>query len=309
MDLKPFKVGLILGGGGARGLAHVGILSVFEKEGIPVNIISGASMGAIIGGIYAQNPDAQQLRERVVKFIKGDKFRELGVNNFRKKNQQDPEDILSQLTQRVKRRLVINLAANRISLLKADRLLIAVKELIHDNLIEDCKIPFACVAADLRTGTEVTFKSGKMRKAIAGSSSIPGFLPPVEYNGYLLTDGSVINNFPVYVVREMGADLNIVINVSLGFEENTNIDNVVDLIMRSGQITSRKLNELLQKDGDVVISPDIGHIHWSEFMRIDEIINLGEQAAREAIPQIKKLIFKRKRFLYRLFNRSKNSKS
>ena len=194
---KPAKIGLVLGGGGARGLAHVGVIEVLEQENIPIDFITGSSMGALIGGVYAQNPNATLLREKVENFIKGPKFKELGVDNFRQKEIKDPDDIISQLAREVKRRIVINLAAHRKSLLKFERLTLAVENLLEDSEIENCKIPFACVAADLVSGEEVIFKSSSIRKAVEGSSAIPGFIQPVEYNGHQLIDGSIINNFPI----------------------------------------------------------------------------------------------------------------
>ena len=300
--MKPFKVGLVLGGGGARGLAHVGVISVLEKAGIPINIISGTSVGSIVGGVYAQTADSNILRKKITGFIKGPKFSELGVNNFKQKTQKDPDDILKQLAQQVKRRVIINLAANRIALLKSDRLEIAIDELLNDTLIEDCKIPFACVAADLVSGEEVMFYTGKIRPAVQGSSAIPGFIPPVEYNSHTLVDGSVVNNFPIEAVKKLGADVIILINVSLDFENNIQVDNVIDLVMRTSQITMRKLNKLLLEQADLIISPNIGNVHWSEFNRIDELIKLGEKAAKESLPKINKIIKKRKNILHRLFH-------
>jgi NTE family protein len=298
---KPAKIGLVLGGGGARGLAHVGVIEILEKENIPIDFITGSSMGALIGGVYAQNPDASLLREKVENFIKGPKFKALGVDNFRQKKIKDPDDVLSQLAQEVKRRIVINLAAHRKSLLKFERLKLAVEDLLEDTEIEDCIIPFACVAADLISGEEVVFKSGSIRKAVEGSSAIPGFIQPVEYNGRQLIDGSIINNFPIQPAIELGADLTIAINVSLQFEENSNINNVIDIVMRSAQITTKKLNELLKNQSDFIILPEIGDIHWSEFNRIDEIIEKGRLATKVKIPDLKRLINKRSGFLYNLF--------
>lgn len=289
-----FKIGLVLGGGGARGMAHVGVIKVLEREGIQADIICGTSMGALVGGVYAQQSSAALLEQKVLEFVHGPRFIEMGVDNFRNKRERDPDDVLSQLTRKVKRRLVINLAANRLALLKMDRLQVAVDELLNEDVIEACKKPFACVAADLNSGDEVVFSKGPIRKAVAASSAIPGFLPPVEYNGNYLIDGSVVNNFPVDVARGMGADFVILVDVSLQFEENNPVDNVIDLVMRSGQITNRKLNEVLARQADFCIAPDIGDVHWSEFNRIDDLIDRGEKIAQAMIPELKKTIKRRK---------------
>jgi NTE family protein len=293
------KVGLVLGGGGARGLGHVGVIKVLAREGIPIDFIAGSSMGALIGGIYAQNPDANLLESRVCSFIKSKRFKKLGVNNFRKKSERDPDDLLKQLTHKVKRQLVINFAANRISVLKAERLQIAITSLLNKSNIEDCKIPFACVASDLRSGESVVFRSGGIRPAVEGSSAIPGFLPPVKYKGYYLIDGGVSNNFPVDVVRKMGAKFVIAIDASLDFDTNVKINNVIDLVLRSAQISVRHLDDHLKQHADYVIKPQTGNIHWSEFNRVNEVIEKGEIAAQKAIPKIKSQLRKKRGLISR----------
>jgi NTE family protein len=293
--LRKKKIGLVLGGGGARGLAHVGVINVLQREGIPIHYVAGSSMGALIGGVFAQHPESNVLDKKVRSFLKGPRFRKLGVNNFKKKAEKDPDDVLRQLTHRVRRQLIINLAANRLALLKAERLTIAITSLLENSLIEDCKLPFACVASDLHTGETVVFKSGRIRPAIEGSSAIPGFIPPVKHNGHILIDGAVSNNFPVNVVRDMGANFVIAIDTSLNFNEDVKVDNIIDLVIRSAQITVRHLDEQLRKQADYVINANIGTVHWSEFNRVDELIQKGEEAAEKAIPELKRVLKKRRR--------------
>jgi len=301
LKVKNRKIGLVLGGGGARGLAHIGIINVLQREGIPIHYITGSSMGALIGGIFAQNPDAGVLENKVRSFLSGPGFKKLGVNNFKYKTEKDPDDVLRQLSQRVKRQLIINLAANRLALLKAERLSIAITSLLENSLIEDCKIPFSCVASDLRTGEAVVFNSGRIRPAIEASSAIPGFIPPVKYNEHILIDGSVSNNFPVDIVRKMGANFVIAIDASLTFNKNIKIDNIIDLIIRSAQITVFHLDAQLKKQADYVIKADIGDVNWSEFNRVNELIQKGEAAAEKALSEIKDLLKSKKRLFKHLF--------
>jgi len=111
--MKKLKVGLVLGGGGARGLAHVGVLKVFQENDIKIDVITGTSMGALIGGLYAQNPDADWVENRVRTFIKSEKFNRAGKNYFRHQRNFEPEDLLQQLTREIKKRVIIHLAAHR----------------------------------------------------------------------------------------------------------------------------------------------------------------------------------------------------
>jgi len=151
MPMASLKIGLVLGGGGARGLAHIGVLKVLEKNNIPVHVITGTSMGALIGALYAQHPDAEWVEKRVHQFLDSDVFRRSGGNVFRQhRADYEPEDVLRQLSHRIKKRIVINLAAHRISLMKGERLQLAIDELIDDGKIEDTKIPFACASTDLQ---------------------------------------------------------------------------------------------------------------------------------------------------------------
>ena len=299
--VRSYKIGLALGGGGARGLAHVGVINVLHRSGIPIDVITGTSIGALIGGIYAQDPNPERLNKKVNDFIKGPRYKKLGVNNFRYKSNKDPDDILRQLSQRVKRQLIINIAANRIALLKDERLKIAIKSLLEDTLIEDCKIPFACVATDLISGEAIVFDKGRIYAAIEGSSSIPGFLPPLEYNSYRLIDGSVSRNFPITTTRQMGANIVITVDVALNFDKNVKINNVIDLIIRTEQITAYHLDNHLKEHSDVIIKPDTGDIHWSEFDRVEEIIQKGEEAAEKIMPDLKKIISKKGSIFHKLF--------
>ncbi|MGD9897639.1 MAG: patatin-like phospholipase family protein [Calditrichaceae bacterium] len=291
---RKIKIGLVLGGGGARGLAHIGILKVLQDHGIPVDVIVGTSMGAIVGASFAQTPDANHLKKQFTEFIKSDKFRSLDDNFFRQQPGYEPEDILHQLSREIKRRLIINLAAHRVSLMKAERLEIALDALVKDELIENTKIPFACAALDLRSAKDIVFKSGKIRKAIQASSAIPGFLPPVEYNGYLLVDGSVSANFPINAARELGADIIIALDVSLSTYAENGFDNVIDIIIRSNMAATRKINELTLGEADLVISPRIGNITWSAFEQIDHLIAQGIVETEKRLPEINELILRKK---------------
>ena len=307
--MKNTRIGLVLGGGGARGLAHIGVLKVLQNAGIIPDVICGSSMGAFVGALFAQNPDAAELERKVIGFISGPGFSTLGVNNFRLKKQRDPDDVLSQMTRRVKRRLVLNLAVNRIALLKSRRLRFAVESLLYDDQIENTSIPFACAATDLISGQDVVFNKGPIRAAVESSSAIPGFIPPIKSNGQLLIDGSVANNFPVDAARAMGANYIIVVDVSLDLETTGGVRNLVDLIMRSSRITTNKLNLMLKAQADYVIRPQVGHIHWSEFTRIDELIPAGEASAREALLPIQEMLKQRNSPLRNYFARYKTTGS
>jgi NTE family protein len=284
------KLGLILGGGGARGLAHIGLIKVLEKNNVKIPCITGTSMGALIGGMYAQNPDAIWVEQRVREFLSSEKFKKAGRNYFRQQTSYEPEDLLQSLGREIKKRIIINLAAHRKSLMKGERLTLAVNDLIRDGNIEDTKIPFACSATDLKLGEAVIFNKGNIRKAITASASIPGFIPPLDNEGRLLVDGSICDNFPVDAARQMGADLIVASNVSLNIDNLTGLDNLIDIIIRSNSISTHFINQLLLEKVDFVFSPDTGDTHWSEFDKFEKLFKKGEQAAEEGISDLLKFI-------------------
>jgi len=286
--MGKFKIGLVLGGGGARGLAHIGVLKVFEAHNIKIDVITGTSMGALIGALYAQNPDAKWVDQQVRTFIFSDKFKHAGKNYFRHQTNFEPEDLLQQLTKEIKKRVIINLAAHRKSLMKGERLTLAVNELIKPGKIEDTKLPFACAAADLKYGEAVIFDKGDIRFALTASAAIPGFIPPLESNGRILVDGSVNNNFPVDAARDLGADFIIASDVSLDMDSEINLNNVIDIIIRSNTVSTFHINRLLLEKVNCIISPDIGQIHWSEFDKYDMLVEKGKEAAEKEIVKLKK---------------------
>ena len=305
--MKKLKVGLVLGGGGARGLAHVGVLKVFQENDIKIDVITGTSMGALIGALFAQNPDADWVENRVNTFIKSKKFVQAGKNYFKHQRNFEPQDLLQQLTREIKKRVIINLAAHRKSLMKGERLQLAVNELIQEGKIEDTQIPFACSAADLKYGETVVFDKGDIRFALTASAAIPGFIPPVEYNGRLLVDGSVCDNFPVEAAHNLGADFIIASNVSLHMDPAVQLENVIDIIIRSNSVSTSRINELLLDTVDYIISPETGSVHWSEFDKYDFLLAKGIEAAQKEVERLKELLKKKNSFSGQIKNSFLNS--
>jgi NTE family protein len=285
------KIGLALGGGGARGLAHIGVLRVFHREKIPIDIIVGTSIGAIIGGLYAQKPDILYVEEKARAFANSDIYEQAGLNLVEDKK---PNDFFGQIATFFKERIVINIAASKKSIVSIRRLMKTIEFALEDKKIEDTLIKFACVATDLINGKEVVFSKGKIREAVLASSAIPGFFPPVPYNNYLFTDGAVISPVPVDATRKLGADIVIGIDVRASFSKKTDFDNVIEVMNRANIIGGKAYAEEILKRADVIIQPEIGNIQWNEFKRVTELINAGEIAAEKKIGEIKAVIKKKK---------------
>jgi NTE family protein len=282
------KIALALGGGGARGCAHIGVLKVLERENIPVPLITGTSNGAVVGAIYAKYDQAAKVEERFEQFLTSEEYKKSGLELFKQK--EPAENFFGQVATYVKERVVVNLAHSKTSLVGGWRLRQAMDFLIPEGRIEDTKIPFVTVASNILNGKEVVFTEGDMRSIIAASSSIPGFLPPYEVNGYVLVDGSVVCPVPVEPARHYGADLVIAVDVGQELNENPKLDNVINIIFQTNHMTARHYNLHLLEKADVVIRPNVGEVHWSEFKLLQYMIEEGERVTQEALPMIRRII-------------------
>lgn len=252
------KVGLALGSGGLRGLAHVGVLKIFEKYHVPIDYLAGCSIGSLIGAIYAAGLDI----DSILKLAKG-----------------------------LKRRHWLDFIIPKRGLISGDRLLEMVSLLTKNKTFSELNIPLSIVATDIIHGQEVIFTTGNVAQAVRASTSVPGVFVPYELNGRTFVDGAVVNPTPVDVVRKMGAD--IVIGVDLAHEESGySVNNIFDAILQSIDIMERELLKYRAFDCDILISPAVTHISPSSFSCIDEAVELGEQAACNVLPKIMHLLEK-----------------
>jgi NTE family protein len=279
------KLALVLSGGGARGLAHVGALAALQAENIPIDLIVGCSFGALVGGMYAQYPDVAEVRAKLDQFVDSPEFAGLGTSHL-KRSSVEADDMLRQFVSGLKDWVMVNLIARRIALLKGERLERAIHALIEPGYIEDTKIPFACNATDLISGETVLFTEGDIRKAIVASTTIPGYFPPVVHQNMLLVDGAVTYNLPIPQALQLGADCVIAVDVHPFLQRETSFKNVFEIILRAKTITANQLSDEVQKSADVLIQPPIREYYWYEFDRYTEIVKAGEAATQLKIPEI-----------------------
>ncbi len=256
------KVALVLGGGAARGFAHVGVIRALEKEKIPVDLIVGTSVGSLIGAIYAHDRNSFEL-EWTAFALEKNEFFDYGLLN----------------------------AFTGMGIAKGDKLEAFVKNKIPVADIENLKVPFVAVATDLNRGTRVTLDSGSIARAVRASSAIPGVFQPVEHQGKLLVDGGVIDNVPVSVARERGAD--IVIAVDIGQQvANFKIENVIDVMLQSITIMGAENAKVKKRDADVLITPSIGDVGRLDFTQKKRSMQAGIEATEKMIPEIRARIEK-----------------
>ncbi len=298
---KPPRIGLALGGGGARGLAHIGVLKVLEAHGIKIDVIAGTSIGALVGATYALAPQASLVEEKAEAFLQSRSYQESGLDLFTKKKA--AENFFGQVATFVKERLVINLAPSRPSLVGGWRIAKVAEFMLGGKTFADLKLPFACVATDLDTGEEAVYKTGSLPLAVQASMSIPGFLPPVHYHGRRLVDGAVCAPVPMQACRSLGADLILAVDVSQSLNGVAETENVIDIIFRANTITNSVLTNVLMQSADVVIRPNVGHVHWAEFRALRALVTEGERAAQNAMPDIQRALEKKRPLWRRWFTR------
>ncbi len=282
------KIGIALGGGGARGFAHIGVLKILDEAGIHPDIVVGTSMGAIVGALYAQLRSAQAVIDRLQLLLKdqGAGARELNVYP----ENQKADNFFEHVTKEIKERIIINLSISRKALLPSLRLERAISGLIEEGRIEDLPITFAAMASDLNTGKGVILRRGSLRKAVMASSSIPGFFPPIQWNNCQLVDGEVTDLIPVDVCRLLGADFVIAVDVRRDLETTVEVHHIIDVLLRSFRITNHRYTEISLSHADIVLRPISKDVKWSEFDRLNELISYGEWEARTKLPELKKAL-------------------
>ena len=287
MAIKKLKVGLALGGGGARGLSHIGVLKVLEREGIPIDIITGTSMGAILGAAYALEKSFIKLENVVKKYSKIEEFN-IDLSFFSTKNQKKQPFFLKKMSDFLKKGYIFNLELRKKYLNDGEGIKKIIHELVGDHYFKDTQIPFSAIAADLISGEKVVLNKGKLFDAILASSSIPGMFPPVNLDNKILVDGGIISVVPIETSRSMGANFVIAVNVNQRMKRKYEFKNAVDILFRSDSITSTELRRLQISTADIIISPKVGQIHWSNFSKPEKCIRAGEIAAESKIQELKR---------------------
>lgn len=290
---KGFKVGLALGGGGVRGLAHLGILKVFEQHDIPIDFIVGSSMGAVIGGAYALFGQTFALEQRVLELLEKEEIRKLEFLAADSRPE-EKKKIIEGLTSFVKELLLWNLKGIKRWIADGAEIKLIVTELIKDAEFIHTKIPFACVACDLKTGEEVILKEGKMINAIMASSSVPAVFPPVQIGKRLLIDGAVTSEIPIEAARQLGADFVIAVNVESRIFHDK-FRHGMEILFQADEIRSHELVRLKLKLADFVIQPQVEDISWAAFSQGERCIQEGERAAWQRLKKLKAALARKRK--------------
>ncbi len=284
-------LGLVLSGGGARGLAHVGVLKVLERERIPVDYITGTSMGAIVGGLYAAGLDAGELERELLRLDWIDVFASRVDRPHLPQRRKDEDYAFSPIIEFGGRDGELRLPQGTVSsrglevLLR--RLLLPVRE---REDFATLPTPFRAVATDMETGQAVVMADGDLPEALRGSMSVPGLFTPIERRGRLLGDGGLVNNLPVDVARSMGARQLIAVNVGTPLAGRKSLSTLVGLTTQmvnilTEQNVQRSLAMLWPED--VLLTPELDAMTSGDFERASDFIRAGELAAEAALPVLR----------------------
>jgi NTE family protein len=290
------KIGFALGGGAARGLAHIGVLKVMMREGIVPDFIVGTSIGAVIGAAFVANLDADDVIDRARVYFEGEHFSRIKFDFLKHVGHGAQGDgFFDALSHYLRKSFFYNVTLARQSFVSTETYLRNIAAFVDDISLQDTRIPFAVVCTDVHGGKEAVLTEGPLRTAVAASAAIPGVFPPIEFGGRLLADGGWVNQLPAGPCRRLGADAVIAVDVSLELEQDYSIDTGLDIIRRVNAITRHTLNAVHRMDADLVISPQVGQVSWTSFNCIEECIRRGEEAAEKAIPAVRKIVGKKTR--------------
>lgn len=259
-QVERARVGLALSGGAARGIAHVGVLKVLLENNIPVDFVAGTSAGSIAAGALA----AGMSIEEIEKLSRSLRWKDMG-----------------------------RMTLSRLGVQSNARMEEFLRKLLPITRIEELRIPFAAVATDLHSGEAVVMSGeGDLPFAIRASCTIPGwYVPVIDERGRQLVDGGLVANVPAAAARSLGADLVIAVDVNAeGAKFLGPPQSAIGVIFQSMMVVQRTVSALQLLDADIVVRPRVGHIRWDEMKRADELIRLGEEAARATLPRIQHLL-------------------
>jgi NTE family protein len=248
-------IGVALGGGFARGIAHIGVLKVLEEEGIPVRVVAGTSVGALMGAAYCSGVSLSELEE---------------------------------LAHNVRFATFARWTLSRCGFASNDRMISFLTRILKVKTFEELRIPLGVTATDFNTGEGVVFHSGSIIDPVRASCAYPGMFLPVEIRGRYLVDGMLSHPVPTRPVREMGADRVLAVHLKGTWASGGPPRHLFDVIGQSFAIAQDAMSGLWRQAADIVIEPDVAGFAYDDFKRSGDLIRVGEVAMRKALPEVRK---------------------
>ena len=284
------RIGLALGGGGARGFFHIGVLKVLEKLKININIISGISIGSLVGSLYALYKDINTVEDIILNTIDNYKndiellskyFNEAKFINYSEKS-----------FNLIKELYFWNLLIIKTSLVDEKIFLKIFKDIFKDFNFSDCKIPFISTCVNISNGELFFIKNGPLYTGVLASCSLVGFFPPVNFEDKILVDGGILEVVPTSALKK---ECNFIVGVNVeNTKYNSNYKNAIDLLCISDNIRYKKIVENNLKEADFIISGNLEKFTWADFEKAKELIKLGEETTSSLVNELTKKIKKEK---------------
>lgn len=290
MFWRKRRIGLALGGGGARGLAHIGVLKALERKKIPIDLIVGTSIGALVGGAYASGSSPEALQRKVEAYLNSPDFRDSAIKAYGMAHARGERGLAQKIQAHLKNYFYLIQAMFKPGILSNEDFQKTIDYFIPDIQIEETLIPFRAVATDLVSGQQITFSRGPLRQAVMASCAVPGAFAPLKEGEKLLSDGGITCLVPSSVARQEGADIVISVAVDRCMVSSEELRNVVDIYYRVSEIMGERLKEYELAQADVVILPAVGDLHWSDFSQAMSLIDEGERAAMEKLKEIRRIL-------------------
>lgn len=287
------RLGFALGGGAARGLAHLGVLEVFLDAGLRPDVLAGTSFGALAGAAVASRGlDAKAARMTIAgveAYSRGDSFRRSKLGMFRRRKDLERGAGMS-IRDVVRRGLQSAHDLPDATLLPDEEIRAAIEAIVPDTDIGSLPCAFGAVAADMRTGEKLLLDAGSLQLAVRGSCAIPGLMDPVNVGGRMALDGGWVDKVPAGPCRELGAGCVVAIDVSDELIDTQDLQSGLNVVHRGDAIRSHRLKLLQLGEADIVVACPLRHIGWADFELAPEIIEAGRNAARDALPRVREVV-------------------
>ncbi len=258
--MKKKKLGLVLGAGGALGVAHIGFLQAMEENGIFPDVITGCSIGSVVGAIYLTGKTPKQMY-KLAKALKKNDLIDFSLNFYRNK-----------------------------AVLKTNKMVALLKHYFGDKNIEDLEKPFACIATDLKSGKPHVFTSGNLLTAVRASSTIPTIFSPVEFEDKLLVDGALLIKTPVKAAKDLGADVTVAVDLLAHIPDFSQANSIIDVALRSIDIMQLNGKKLSSNKPDLMLKPNVCHFSQFRIENQEKLYEIGYNLGIENIEKIKNLL-------------------
>lgn len=284
------KLALVFGGGGARGIAHIGVWKVLQEAGVRPDLLVGPSIGALAAAEFGLDPDWKVVADRVLPYLRATGFGKYGMKLTRTSSQDRRRGAWARALGPALKMAAVPVLLFRKSLVARRRLMEAIEGCLPDRTFAECRIPVAAVAVDVLSTEEVIITEGSLRKAVCASSSLVGFFPPYEWGDKLLVDASPVASVAVDAARRLGAEKVVAVDLRSPLPPVDRRLSAADAIMRMAALATDRATGEQAARADVLIKPEVGSIYWSDFSSLDALVEAGEVATRASLDEIKKLV-------------------